>query len=411
MLHKLLTGLFIITIINSCAQNVEISQYRGPNRDGIFHESNLLKKWPEGGPEMLWSYEGLGAGYGNVSFYQDRMFVCGMKDTIGFLYALNMDGKLLWKKEYGVEWYENYKGSRATPTIVDNMLYFESGQAEVFCYNADDGKLIWKVNMYEEFSAKKLRWGIRESLLVNGDVVYCTPGGPEANVVALNRFTGETVWTSRGNGEVSAYCSPILVNHNGTRLLITMTAESVIGIDAATGESYWRIEQRQTNEIHANTPLYYEGKILCSSAWDKTDDTGTAQILLSDDGKSVEVVWRKKEITNLMSGFILKDGFVFGSPYNKSEWYCIDWENGETKYITKAIKSGVIVYADGLFYCYTHQGEMALVDADDKEFTVISSFEVPLGTDPHWAHPVIHKGRMYIRHGDALMVYDIAGSQ
>jgi outer membrane protein assembly factor BamB len=30
-----------------------------------------------------------------------------------------------------------------------------------------------------------------------------------------------------------------------------------------------------------------------------------------------------------------------------------------------------------------------------------------LGTDQHWAHPVIHDGRLYILHGNILMVYNI----
>jgi outer membrane protein assembly factor BamB len=109
-----------------------------------------------------------------------------------------------------------------------------------------------------------------------------------------------------------------------------------------------------------------------------------------------------------MSGFILNDGFIFGSLYNKSDWYCLNWETGETAYSSKVLNSGVIVYADGLFYCYSHRGEMALVKADHEEFKVISSFNVPLGTKQHWAHPVIDNGKLYIRHGTALMAYNIA---
>ena len=50
----------------SCSESKDLSQWRGPDRDGIFHDTNLLKEWPDDGPEMLWSYEGLGAGHGNV---------------------------------------------------------------------------------------------------------------------------------------------------------------------------------------------------------------------------------------------------------------------------------------------------------------------------------------------------------
>ena len=185
-------------------------------------------------------------------------------------------------------------------------------------------------------------------------------------------------------------------------------AESIIGVDANTGDAYWSIEHKQSNKIHANTPVYYNGKIVCSSSSDKSDLDGTVQIILSEDGKDAEVKWRNQKATNLMSGFILKDGFIYGSPYNKSTWYCLNWETGKTEYISDSFDSGVIIYADDHFYCYSHKGEIALVDANPETFKVISTFKVPLGTKEHWAHPVINNGRLYIRHGNALMVYDIS---
>jgi len=247
-----------------------------------------------------------------------------------------------------------------------------------------------------------------ESLLVDGNRIICTPGGKRHNVVALDRFTGATIWMSEGNREPAAYCSPLLVNHHDTKLIVTMTSESIIGVDAETGESYWRVEQRQGNFIHANTPLYHDGKILCSSSSDKSDLDGTVLLALSDDGKAVEIVWRNTDITNLMGGFILKDGFIYGSKYRSSEWYCLDWKTGAVQYTSKPFRNGVIIYADGLFYCYSEGGDLALVDANPKEFKVINSFKIPLGTNQHWAHPVIDDGKLYLRHGDALMVYDIS---
>jgi outer membrane protein assembly factor BamB len=187
-----------------------------------------------------------------------------------------------------------------------------------------------------------------------------------------------------------------------------MTAESIVGVDAETGKFYWSIDHRQKNKIHANTPVYYAGRILCSSASDDSNIDGTVQIQLSDDGKKAEVNWRNEKITNLMNGYILKDGYVYGSPFNKTEWYCLNWDTGEVEYISENLNSGAIIYADGLFYCYTYKGEMALVDATPEKFRVVSAFEVPLGTKQHWAHPVINRGRLYIRHGNALMVYDIS---
>ena len=398
--------LFTITL---SVDNEKISQWRGPNRDGKYLDKNLLKKWPEDGPKMLWSFEGLGEGHGNVGIGRDKLFVCGMPDSIGFLYAFDLDGHLLWKKKYGLEWYKNYTGARSTPAVVGDLVYFESGQGVVYCYNGDTGDLVWSIDLLKKFEANNIKWGMAESLLIEGDIIYCTPGGKKHNVVALNRYTGKIIWTSLGNRQPAAYCSPILINHNGTRLIVTMTASSIIGVDAYSGETYWAIEQRQRHQIHANTPVYFQGRILCSSSSDLTDVDGTVMLELSQNGKEANVVWRNVDFTNLMGGVILKDGYIYGAKYRRSDWYCVNWQTGETKYISNALGGGVIIYADGLFYCYSDRGEMALVQANEHEFEVISKFNVPLGTMQHWAHPVIENGILYIRHGNALMVYDIAG--
>lgn len=399
--------LVITSILYSIVNQSDLSQWRGPNRDGKYPEKNLLKEWPDGGPEMIWSFEGLGDGHGNVGIGVNRIFVCGMIDSLGYLFSFDLSGKLLWKKPYGPEWYKDYTGVRSTPTVIDDLVYFESGQGVVYCYDGNTGDLVWSVDLLKKFDAENIQWGMAESLLADGNKVYCTPGGKEHNVVALNRFNGKTIWTSKGNGQPAAYCSPILVNHNGTRLIVTMTAESIIGVDADTGETYWDVEQRQGNYIHANTPVYYNGQIMCSSSSDKSDMDGTVLLQLSESGKDVEVVWRNTDITNLMGGFILNDGLVYGSKYRSSEWYCLDWNTGEVQYTSRPFRNGVIIYADDLFYCYSEGGDIALVNADAENFKVLSKFKISIGTNQHWAHPVIDDGRLYVRHGDALMVFDI----
>ena len=381
-------------------------QWRGPDRNGIYAETGLLKKWPENGPGLLWSYEGLGAGHGSVGIGKNRLFVLGMPDSTGVLYAFDFSGKLLWKKEYGPEWYANYTGARSTPVIIDNRLYFESGMGTVFCYDADNGNLIWSVDILSRFNAKNITWGMAESLLIEGDILYCTPGGKDHNIAALNRFTGETIWTSPGNNQPAAYCSPVLVKHNKARLVVTMTAESIVCIDALTGEFYWQVPQYQGNKIHANSPVYYKGMIFCSSESAKTN-AGIVALRLSEDGKSVTTAWRNENFKNLMGGIILKDGHIYGSLYRKNQWCCLDASDGKILFSSDKLGDGNIIFADGMFYCYSEKGEMALVSATPSSFDVISKFQVPLGTDQHWSHPVIYKGRLYLRHGNALMVYKI----
>lgn len=335
------------------------------------------------------------------------MFVLGMPDTMGVIYCLDLDGRLQWQREYGLEWFANYTGPRSTPTIIDGMLYFVSGQGVVFCMDAGNGEILWSKDMFESFGAREIPWGIAESPLIDGDRIILTPGGREHNVVALDRHTGETIWSSAGNGEQSAYCSPILVQHNDTRLVVTMTAESILGIDADQGQTYWRIPHKQGNKIHANSPVYDRGRVYCASDWADTL-RGHVMIQLSEDGKNAELGWRNENRFNLLGGLIVHEEHVYSSTFEKKEWYCLDAASGKLNYLSDQVAGGATIYADGLFYCYGTDGTMALIEADDKSCRVISSFEISLGSDQHWAHPVIHERKLYIHHGDALMCYDIS---
>ena len=397
---------FISGVILTGESSGQTMQWRGPNRDGVYSETGLLKKWPDKGPDLIWSYEGLGSGHGSVGIGRNKIFVLGMTGTEGILYAFDFSGNLIWKKNYGTEWHENYVGPRSTPVVIDDRVYFESGMGTVYCYGADKGERIWSVDLLKKFDASNITWGMAESLLISGNYLYCTPGGKEHNIVALDRFTGETAWTSRGNSQPAAYCSPLLVKHNKSTLLVTMTAESVIGIDAATGELFWQVPQFQRHKIHANTPVYSDGMIFCASEDDKIN-SGLLALKLSGDGKSVTVAWRNEDFKNLMGGIIVTGGHIYGSVYRRGLWLCVNSQDGQTLYSSSALGDGNIIMADGLFYCYSEKGEMALVSGSPSSFDVISRFQVTMGTDTHWSHPVIYHGRMYLRRGNALMVYNL----
>jgi len=110
-----------------------------------------------------------------------------------------------------------------------------------------------------------------------------------------------------------------------------------------------------------------------------------------------------------MGGLVKIDSCIYGSAYMKNDWQVIDWNTCEMLVQNKEISGGSIIYADGLFYCYAERdGEIALVYAAPDKFEIISKFDVPLGTQEHWARPVIDDGILYVRHGDALMVYSIS---
>jgi outer membrane protein assembly factor BamB len=388
--------------------NSESTQYTVEwryDRTGIYaNETGLLKTWPAGGPELLWYYDGLGEGHSSVGITSDKAYVTGMLDGKGYLFVFDLHGKLLNKVLYGDEWTENYVGARATPIINNGKIYLMSGAGDLVCLNEQSLDVIWKKNIFVDFESENIRWGFNESPLIIGDKLIITPGGKKNNVVALDKNTGKLIWSSPGKGDLSAYCSPLYIGDQETPLIVTITAENIIGLEASTGKLLWSFESKNRNNIHSNTPVYADNRILCTSV-----DKGCTMLRLSEGGRSAEIVWELPEWDNMMGALVKVGDYIYGSGsgYKERVWYCVDWATGEIKYKETGLGMGVTIYADGMFYCYTDKGEMALVKATPEKFEIVSQFMIEKGTEQHWAHPVIYQGVLYVRHGDSFMAYKI----
>ncbi len=400
--------IIITTIIIAFALQLrtqEVAQWRGEDRDGKYNETGLLKEWPVAGPQLLWHFDELGVGHASAAVTNEMVYTAGTSEEgNGFVIALNHSGEKVWKTEFGKEWVENWDGVRSTPLIYDGKVYIMSSYGELVCMNAENGDIIWEVDLFTDYDGRNIQWGVTENLLIDENKLFVTPGGIEANVIALDKDTGNLIWKSKGKEELSAYCSPAIIELKDKKLLVTQTANSIIGLDASSGELLWSHEQTNKWSVHANTPLYHDGQIYCCSGYGK----GGVMLKLSEDGTSVTELWRDESLDDKMGGMILLNGRIYGSGDANKKWFCIDWETGEELYSSKMLKVGNIIYSDGLLYCYGTGGKVGIVDPTTNDYNLISSFEVPYGEKYHWAHLVIHNKRLYVRHGTSLMVYDIA---
>lgn len=383
-------------------------QWRGEDRTGIYKETGLLKSWPDGGPELLWHYDGLGEGHSSVAIDGGKIYITGLTGETGYLYVFDMSGKLLNKKEYGSEWIESYNGSRGTVTVSDGKLYLVSGTGNLICMDQNTLNILWQKNIQADFGARNIRWGITESPLVVGDKVIFTPGGREHNVVALNKNNGSLIWSCAGGGGLSSYCSPLYVDDQGVApQVVTMTESHILGIDISSGQLLWSYPYKNRLGIQPNTPVYDDKMLLFSCGYEK----GSIMLRLTDGGRAVEKVWENDEVKSRHGGMVKIGNYVYlgGDPGNNARfWWCVDWKTGEVKYKDAVLASnGVVIAADGMLYCYTERGDMALARATPEKFDIVSKFPITMGTHQHWAHPVIHNGVLYVRHGDTLMAYRI----
>lgn len=371
--------------------------------NGIYPDKGLLKSWPETGPQEIWAFEGLGEGHSSPVFALGHIFLSSMIDKTGYITILTLDGKEVKKYAYGEEYYESWPGTRSTPVIAGDLLYIYSGHGVIYAFDALSGTPRWQKEILKESGAKNITWGVTETLAVDGDNIFCSPGGEKMNIVALNRFNGNIVWTSPGLGDASAYCTPIIIKHNNRKILVTMMAKNILGLDPDNGKMLWSFEQTNQYGVHANTPFYYDGYLACTSGYGK----GTLGLKLSADGGSVEKVWFNEKMDNRMGGTVCLNGYLYGSGDKNRGWRCIDIKTGAEKWANSELANGVIISADGLLFIYSDKGELGLVEANPDVFKLLGKAKVTKGSAQDWAHPVINNGILYVRHGKALIAYKV----
>jgi len=405
---RLLNATLLVAVAVPLVHAADWPQFRGPDRNGQSPETGLLASWPEAGLSPLWTADGLGEGYSSAVITGGRIYVTGMlgEDKQGHLHAFDLNGKRLWSTPYGAEWEKTYPGTRYTPTIDGGRGYLISSHGVVCCFDAETGAIVWQRDVAKDYGGEAPAMGFAESLLVDGERLIVTPGGPDASVVALDKASGETIWTSKGLSDQSAYCSPILIERGGTRLIVTLTTATLAGLDPETGAIVWRTPFDENEELqnHAVAPVYADGLLYATSGHRK----GGVMYELSEDGKAITQRWADETLNNHHGGVIFLEGHLYGATM-KGRWVCLSAADGAVKWEERGVGKGSVTYADGHFYCYGEKGTLGLVKATPGSHQLAGEFKIALGDGVHWAHPSIADGRLYIRHGDVLLAFDIKG--
>ena len=235
-------------------------------------------------------------------------------------------------------------------------------------------------------------------------------------MVALDRKTGDVVWKCTGAGDKPGYASPILIEFQGLRQIVTAMSESIVGVRADDGKLLWRFPHKVYAEENITTPIFHDGCLIVSGCVRK--GTTSLKLKVSGDECAVEQRWLNRTLDNKQGGIVLLDGRLYGYAETQSRtapWMCIDFDSGETIFQSASVtssykyKNGCLTYADGMFYLFADNGNMALAKPTDEGFEVAGRLKIEEpGERPTWAHPVVFGGRLYIRTGDKLSVYDVS---
>jgi len=352
-------------------------------------------------PAPVLVIEGLGNGYGSPAIIPGRIFVTGEIGGTGFLFAYDFTGNLVWKSAYGREWADNFPGSRATPAISGSMVYTSSGMGDIACFDIKTGKKQWSVNMIDELHGENAVFGYSMPVLIENDRVYCLPGGPDTNIACLDKHTGKIIWTSKGNGETPGYAPPLFIRHHNRDLLVLFSELTMLGLDAGTGELLWKWDLSIKGDAPCNKPIYSEGCLYIVAG----KGNGSVKFQLSEDGSQIKKIWDNQDFNTYFGSFVMIGNFLYGSSERKHAWLGVDAVTGRTAGTLPFGTGATASAGDGLIL-YAQSGKVGLLRPERGKLSLAEWFTVDKGTGEHFAHPVVSGDRLYIRHGEALLVYD-----
>lgn len=419
-IHYLLGSLLCLALPSLVLGADSWPTFRGPDRTAVSPQTGLLQAWPAEGPKLLWETSGVGRGYASLAIADGRIITLGDGSSVAddkdeYLMAFEQaTGKPLWRTKTGAAWnqgQESWQSSRSTPTIDGERVYVLTPHGELVCCESATGKELWRKNVKEEFNGNKGDgWGYSESVTIEGDMVICTPGGEKHTMVALNKASGEMIWsTSQPGNRGAGHASIVMADIGATRVCVQTTASGALGVRASDGKLLWTYDIDKTTAV-IPTPIV-RGDLVFFTAGYKRGGALLKQIPGADGAITVEEIYPLQvPLANKHGGVVLVGDYLYGDSDDAGIPFCADLMTGEIKWKERGSgkKSAAFAAADGCLYIHFQDGTMVLAKASPEKYEEVGSFTVPHSGDrPSWAHPVIVDGKLYLREQEHILCYDV----
>lgn len=422
-------------------------QWLGPQRDGLWRETGIMKAFPAGGPPVRWRTP-IGAGYtgpavaGGRVFVTDRVLTQGAKNPAnpfnrgviqGNERVLCLDeatGKILWQHEYECPYDVSYPaGPRATPVVSGGKVWTLGTEGHLFCFDAKDGKVIWSHEFKKDFNAKTPIWGFSANPLLDGNKLICLVGGEGSVAVAFDKDTGKELWHALTAKE-PGYCPPMIFQAGGKRQLIIWHPESLNSLDPETGKVYWSEPFAVRSGLTVPTPRVLGDKLFITSFYN-----GPMMLKLAADKPAAEVVWRgtsnnernTDKLHAIMCTPWLEDGHIYGV-CSYGQLRCLKADTGERLWETfkatgatgenggrndRWAHAFLIKHADR-FFIANEKGDLIIAKLSPKGYEEISRAHLlePTGNASArpvvWSHPAFANKHAYMRNDKELICVDLA---
>jgi len=413
----------VISITNIYSQ--DWPQYLGPTRNSVSTEKNILRTWPETGPEVLWT-TGVGIGYGGPVIKDNKVYLLDRDDLSGDnmrCFDLNT-GKELWNFSYESPGTVNFPGSRSIPAIDDNRIYSCGPNGDLYCINIDTHQPVWNKNVWTDFGGTRIpTWAVAQCPLVYDNLLIVASQAPQAGVVAYDKLTGEVIWNTPALGPVG-YVSPTIAKVSGENHIVMITAASgrgesakggkVVGIDPLSGKILWEYTNWQCSIPAPGALDAGEGRILITGGY----NAGSAMIKVdkkADGSYNVTELYKNPDFgAHTIPPVLYNDYFYaqYSTNERKDGLVCMSMD-GEVKWKTSRSPSfdkGSIILVDGLMLSTDGNTKLYLIEPDPTAFKPISSAELLIpepgqagSLNQNWAPVALSGGKLLIRDQARLM--------
>jgi outer membrane protein assembly factor BamB len=419
---------FLLALSAMAAAPNDWPQWRGPNRDGVWNDPGIVKKFAEPQLKLRWrapvsnGYSGPTVAGGKV-YLTDRVTEPKSQERV---HCFDWQtGRPLWTHAYDAPYggvgYPN--GPRASVTIDDGRAYAIGAVGQLVCLDAAKGAVIWSKSLDAEYDLRLPVWGVSAAPLVTEGLVIVHIGGDKgACLVAFDKKTGEERW--RALDDRPSYSPPILVEQAGKKVLVCWTGDRVVGLDPSAGKLYWEypFPARQV-VIAIATPIVRNDLLFVTSFYE-----GSLMLRLKQDSLAVEKVWQRRGqnerstdgLHSIISTAMFQGDYLYGVD-SYGELRCLDGKTGDRLWESQAavprarwanihfVKHGEDVWM------FNERGQLLISKLSPKGFEEISRTQLiqpTLGQLPErggvcWAHPAFAYGHVFARNDEELVCADL----
>ena len=398
-------------------------QWEGPNRDGIWRETGIVKVLPKDGPPVVWR-QPVGEGYAGPAVAGGKVVVTDwvrdadskkasgpfdLKTTqAGKERVLCLDektGKELWKYEYNCPYKVSYAaGPRCTPVIHGDRVWTLGTMGDLICLDLETGKPVWSKNFTKDFGAKEPLWGFSCHPLLEGDTLVCLVGGKgECLAVGFDAATGNERWRALPTLDDThgpGYAPPIIAEVGKTRQLIVWHPNGVSSLDPKTGKVYWTQDFVVKAGMTIATPRVIGDRLFVTSFY-----SGPMMLQLSSDGPASRVLWKAREgvterkteaLHAVMCSPAVKDGYIYGV-CSYGQLRCIRVDSGERMWESLKAAAGkeerwgnaFIVPNGDNYFIFNERGELITAELTPDGYQETSRAKILEPTNPLVNRPVV----------------------